>query len=71
MRGKSVHIAAGPLSYRERIEAHYAANPCSSLREAWEATGAPRATVIHVRKRLIAAGRLRPTHTMADALRAV
>lgn len=59
MRGKGIHIAAGPISYRERIEAHYAANPTASIKDVWAATGAPRATVIHVRSKLLAAGRLK------------
>jgi hypothetical protein len=69
-RGKSVHIAAGPLSYRERIEAHYAAHPTATLLEVYLATGAPRETVRFVRQRLVAAGRLHG-RTMPDSLRAV
>jgi hypothetical protein len=59
MRSARVHIA-GRLSYREALVEFYERSPAATLDDARRATGAPIATVRHVRSQLLAAGRLQP-----------
>jgi hypothetical protein len=59
---------------RARIEAAWARNPALSIEQVRRLTGAPSATVRHVWRQLLAAGRLPPPKNRnheRDSLRAV